>query len=125
MDEQARTDKSSRQNTYGSPSAKVWGLYLSQAEKVTKEQSESWTANTDGVLVFVRRSLSVVVGIVLKAALWPVRSFIRHCGFFYFGRLRELATEFKRHHQSAPFYNFSAVGRSREWNVFSSAVGCS
>jgi hypothetical protein len=70
MDEQARTDTSSRHTgTHGSPSAKVWGLYLSQAEKVTKDQSESWTANTDGVLVFVRRSLSVIVGIVLKAML--------------------------------------------------------
>jgi hypothetical protein len=125
MDEQARTDTSSRQGTYGSPSAKVWGLYLSQAEKVTKEQSESWTANTDGVLVFVRRSLFVVVGIVLKATLWLVRSFIRHCGFFYFGRLHELTTKFERHHQSPPFYNFSAVGRSREWNVLAIAGGCS
>lgn len=42
------------QTPYSYPSYKFWGLYLSQAEKVDKEQSDSWTANTDGVLVFVR-----------------------------------------------------------------------
>ena len=36
------------------PSTKIWGLYLSQAERIDKEHSESWTANTEGVLVFVR-----------------------------------------------------------------------
>jgi len=46
------------QTLYGDPSAKIWGLYLSQAEKFDKEHCESWAANTDGVLVFVRQSLS-------------------------------------------------------------------
>lgn len=46
------------QTLYGDPSAKIWGLYLSQAEKLDKEHCESWTANTDGVLVFVRQTLS-------------------------------------------------------------------
>ncbi|KAF8267819.1 hypothetical protein EI94DRAFT_1492329, partial [Lactarius quietus] len=31
---------------------KILGLYLSQAGKSDKEDSESWRANTDGVLVF-------------------------------------------------------------------------
>jgi len=42
------------QTLYGDPSSKIWGLYLSQAEKFDKEHSESWTANIEGVLVFVR-----------------------------------------------------------------------
>ncbi|KAH9957123.1 hypothetical protein BC827DRAFT_720873 [Russula dissimulans] len=37
---------------YGDPSGKIWSLYLSQAKKVDQERSESWTSNTDGVLVF-------------------------------------------------------------------------
>ena len=41
----------------GDPSSKIWGLYLSQAERIDKEHSDSWTANTDGVLVFVRHKL--------------------------------------------------------------------
>jgi hypothetical protein len=45
------------QTLYGDPSAKIWGLYLSQAEKYDKEHCESWTANTDGVLVFVRQAV--------------------------------------------------------------------
>jgi hypothetical protein len=55
MNQEFRRDTSSSyQATYGDPSAKIWGLYLSQAEKADKEHSDSWTANTDGVLVFVR-----------------------------------------------------------------------
>jgi hypothetical protein len=44
--------------SHGDPTSKIWGLYLSQAEKIDKEHSESWTANTDGVLVFVRHNSS-------------------------------------------------------------------
>ena len=46
------------QTLYGDPSSKIWGLYLAQAEKHDREHSESWTANTDGVLVFVRHNTS-------------------------------------------------------------------
>ena len=46
------------QTPYGDPSSKIWGLYLSEAEKFDKEHSESWTANTEGVLVFVRHNSS-------------------------------------------------------------------
>ena len=42
------------QAQYGDPSAKIWGLYLSLAEKFDKEHGDSWAGNTDGVLVFVR-----------------------------------------------------------------------
>ncbi|KAH9053812.1 hypothetical protein EDB87DRAFT_159792 [Lactarius vividus] len=40
------------QAQYGDPSAKIWGLYLSLAEKFDKEHGDSWAGNTDGVLVF-------------------------------------------------------------------------
>lgn len=40
------------QAQYGDPSAKIWGLYLSLAEKFDKEHGDSWSGNTDGVLVF-------------------------------------------------------------------------
>jgi hypothetical protein len=55
MSDLHRRDTSlTNQTPYGDPRSKIWGLYLSQAEKFDKEHSESWTANTDGVLVFVR-----------------------------------------------------------------------
>jgi hypothetical protein len=41
------------------PSAKFWNLYLSQAVRIDRDHSESWTANTDGVLVFVRQTFSI------------------------------------------------------------------
>jgi hypothetical protein len=41
------------------PSAKFWNLYLTQAERIDKDHSESWTANTDGVLVFVRQTFLI------------------------------------------------------------------
>jgi hypothetical protein len=43
----------------GDPPEKILGLYLAQAEKSDKENSESWRANTDGVLVFVRITLQL------------------------------------------------------------------
>ena len=52
------TNLNTTQALYGDPSSKIWGLYLAQAEKIDKEHTESWTANTDGVLVFVRHNTS-------------------------------------------------------------------
>ena len=51
------------QAQYGDPSAKIWGLYLSLAEKFDKGHGDSWTGNTDGVLVFVRVRLPLFVQI--------------------------------------------------------------
>ena len=51
-----RRDTSLSQTTSSDPSSKIWGLYISQAERIDKEHSDSWTANTDGVLVFVRHN---------------------------------------------------------------------
>lgn len=53
------------QTLYGDPSSKIWGLYLSQAEKFDKEHSESWTANTDGVLVFTGLFSAVVAAFLV------------------------------------------------------------
>jgi hypothetical protein len=41
---------------YGDSSGALFSMYLTRAEKFDKEQSESWKANADGILVFVRAS---------------------------------------------------------------------
>ncbi|KAH9992202.1 hypothetical protein BJV74DRAFT_401965 [Russula compacta] len=53
------------QTLYGDPSAKIWGLYLSQAEKFDKDHSDSWTANTDGVLVFTGLFAATVASFIV------------------------------------------------------------
>ena len=50
------------QTLFGDPSSKIWGLYLSQVEKFDKERSDSWAANTNSVLVFVRHNSSIPRG---------------------------------------------------------------
>ncbi|KAF8492533.1 hypothetical protein F5888DRAFT_1637003 [Russula emetica] len=61
MSDLHRRDTSlTNQTQYGDPTSKIWGLYLSQAEKFDREHSESWTANTDGVLVFTGLFSAVV-----------------------------------------------------------------
>ncbi|KAH9986065.1 hypothetical protein BJV77DRAFT_1071138 [Russula vinacea] len=55
-----RRDTSLSQTTSSDPSSKIWGLYISQAERIDKEHSDSWTANTDGVLVFTGLFSAVV-----------------------------------------------------------------
>ena len=63
------------QTLYADPSSKIWGLYLSQAEKFDKEHSKSWTANTEGVLVFVRHNLSHgIVQFLPRGLIRPVFS---------------------------------------------------
>jgi hypothetical protein len=42
---------------YGDPSDKLFSVYLAQADKFDKEQSESWKGDTEGILVFVRPSV--------------------------------------------------------------------
>ncbi len=61
--------------TLGDPSSKIWGLYLSQAGKFDKEHSESWTANTEGVLFFVRHTSSTTFfSSLLEVCIRPVFS---------------------------------------------------
>ncbi|KAI9511931.1 hypothetical protein F5148DRAFT_1167603 [Russula earlei] len=53
MNDQQRKDSGlTSQTIHSDPSAKIWTLYLSQAKMVDDERAQSWTANTDGVLVF-------------------------------------------------------------------------
>jgi hypothetical protein len=67
------------QTAYSDPSAKIWDLYLSEAKRIDKDHSESWTANTDGVLVFVRQtSLIRSSSIILTTQAWSDWSFL--CG---------------------------------------------
>jgi hypothetical protein len=54
MSDLNRRDTGLTTRLYGDPSSKIWRLYLSQKERFDKEHSESWTTNTDGVLMFVR-----------------------------------------------------------------------
>lgn len=35
-------------------SAKIWSLYIGEAEKYDKALVESWRSNMDGILIFVR-----------------------------------------------------------------------
>ncbi|KAI0246693.1 hypothetical protein BJV78DRAFT_117350 [Lactifluus subvellereus] len=62
-----RGTSSSSQTAYGDPSARIWGLYLSQAKKIDKEHSDSWTANTDGVLVFSGLFSATVAAFILTS----------------------------------------------------------
>lgn len=45
------------QTSCSDTSAKIRGLYLSQAKKLDKEHSGSWIENVEGVLVFVLQNL--------------------------------------------------------------------
>jgi hypothetical protein len=37
----------------GSPSSKIWSLYISEAEKHDRALAESWKGDMDGILIFV------------------------------------------------------------------------
>lgn len=43
------------EGNYGDPSDQLFSVYLAQADKFDKEQSESWKGDTEGILVFVCR----------------------------------------------------------------------
>ncbi|KAI0260445.1 hypothetical protein BC834DRAFT_900700 [Gloeopeniophorella convolvens] len=57
--------KDSARGGYSDPSAKIWSVYLSQAEKFDKEQSESWTGDTEGILVFTGLFSATVAAFIL------------------------------------------------------------
>jgi hypothetical protein len=50
------------EGNYGDPSDRLFSVYLAQAEKFDKEQSESWKGDTEGILVFVCRPTVPCVG---------------------------------------------------------------
>jgi hypothetical protein len=45
------------EGSYGDSSDKIFSVYLSQADKFDKEQSDSWKGDTEGILVFVSPSV--------------------------------------------------------------------
>lgn len=45
------------EGNYGDSSDTLFSVYLAQADKFDKEQSESWKGDTEGILVFVRRAV--------------------------------------------------------------------
>ncbi len=48
------------EGNYGDSSDRLFSVYLSQADKFDKEQSESWKGDTEGILVFVCSPLNPV-----------------------------------------------------------------
>ncbi len=46
------------EGNYGDPSDRLFSVYLTQADRFDKEQSESWRGDTEGILVFVRPTLT-------------------------------------------------------------------
>ncbi|KAI9511927.1 hypothetical protein F5148DRAFT_974518 [Russula earlei] len=50
------TDPKIADGNYGDPSDHLFSVYLAQADKYDKEQAESWKGDTEGILVFVRRT---------------------------------------------------------------------
>ena len=58
----------SAEGNYGDPSDQLFSVYLAQADKFDKEQSESWKGDTEGILVFVcrRATLDLVPLTTLK-----------------------------------------------------------
>ena len=100
------TSLTTTQTLSGDPSSKIWGLYLSQAEKFDKEHSESWTANTEGVLVFVRHN-SYYHGIVkfLPRGSGSDWSLLRRGGHIPRCQLSVVAAQSNRYHQSTAYPN--------------------
>jgi len=113
-DPQRRDTGLTGQTLYSDPSAKIWGLYLSQAEKFDKEHSDSWTANTDGVLVFVRQCLVSQIVPNSTPSDW---SFLRDGSCIYRRQLSTAAAQSKRYHQSAARPNLSAIVGTPKWDV--------
>jgi hypothetical protein len=42
-------------NNYDDPSSKIWSVYVGEADGHDKTLVESWKADMDGILIFVRR----------------------------------------------------------------------
>jgi Family of unknown function (DUF6535) len=41
-------------NNYDDPSSKIWSVYVGEADAHDKTLVESWKADMDGILIFVR-----------------------------------------------------------------------
>jgi hypothetical protein len=108
----------------GDPPEKILGLYLAQAEKSDKENSESWRANTDGVLVFVRITLQFfksrrysILSLGLPYTDW---CFLRDGCRFYHSQLPKPATRLRRLHSPLTFSDFATVDCTLQWHTPSS-----
>jgi hypothetical protein len=45
---------------YAAPDARIWGLYLEEAEAEDRELMEPWNKDLDSLLIFVSRTLALV-----------------------------------------------------------------
>ncbi|KAN0118362.1 hypothetical protein V8E52_005338, partial [Russula decolorans] len=52
---------------YGDPSDKLFSVYLAQADKFDKEQSESWKGDTEGILVFTGLFSATVAAFLIES----------------------------------------------------------
>jgi hypothetical protein len=112
------------QTLYNDPSAKIWNLYLSQAEKFDKDHSESWLANTDGVLVFVRQTFSIdfhrpMYSQPTRSSDW---SFLCGSGWLSSRQLSAVAAQSNRSHKSAACPNLPAIVCPPEWVILLGAL---
>ena len=66
------------EGNYGDPSDRLFSIYLAQADKFDKEQSESWKGDTEGILVFVcRRNILFLMPLTCFKYLRRVFSLLR------------------------------------------------
>ncbi|KAI0268953.1 hypothetical protein BGY98DRAFT_324556 [Russula aff. rugulosa BPL654] len=57
----------SDEGNYGDPSDKIFSVYLAQADKFDKEQSESWKGDTEGILVFTGLFSATVAAFLIES----------------------------------------------------------
>ncbi|KAF8266282.1 hypothetical protein EI94DRAFT_217344 [Lactarius quietus] len=55
------------EGNYGDPSDKLFSVYLTQAEKFDKEESESWKGDTEGILVFTGLFSATVAAFIIES----------------------------------------------------------
>ncbi|KAF8492545.1 hypothetical protein F5888DRAFT_1927607, partial [Russula emetica] len=55
------------EENYGDPSDKLFSVYLAQADKFDKEQSESWKGDTEGILVFTGLFSATVAAFLIES----------------------------------------------------------
>jgi hypothetical protein len=110
MNERHRRDTVlTSQTPYSDPSSKIWGLYLSQAERIDKEHSDSWTANTDGVLVFVRHNYPTSFYCSHPRGTYSDWSFLYSGRYIPRCQLSAFTTQFNRYHKPAAYPNLPAA----------------
>jgi hypothetical protein len=57
---EARFTSASPYAKYAAPDARIWGLYLEEAEAEDRELMEPWNKDLDSLLIFVCRTLALV-----------------------------------------------------------------